>query len=139
GGWRASDDLEFRLYTAYIDSKQELAGALTRAQFEDDPRQADPSYVAGDHQLNVKTWRVAGKGTWYIDDDSKLEFGLSYEQQKLFHPIVTSPFFSLLIDTTQRTVGGMVRYNLKAGSHNILAGTNLAFTTDRGGNYENNA
>lgn len=139
GGWRASDDLEFRLYTAYIDSKQELAGGLTRAQFEDDPQQADPSYVAGDHQLNVKTWRVAGKGTWYIDDDSKLEFGLSYEQQKLFHPIVTSPFFSLLIDTTQRTVGGMVRYNLKVGNHNILVGTNLAFTTDRGGNYENDA
>src|SRR5690625_4209615 len=33
----------------------------------------------------------------------------------------------------------MVRYNLKAGNHNILVGTNLAFTTDRGGNYENDA
>src|SRR5699024_7626391 len=37
GGWRVSDTLKLRLYTTYIDSEQELPGALTRAQYEDDP------------------------------------------------------------------------------------------------------
>src|SRR5690242_20987557 len=34
------------------------------------------------------TDRVAAKGTWNIDAESQLEFGASYERQRLFHPIV---------------------------------------------------
>lgn len=145
-GWQVSHDLGLRVFATYIDSRQQLAGSLTRAEFDADPRQADPSYLLGNHQLNVKTGRLAAKGTWNIDDRSWLEFGLSYEVQSLYHPIVdtfdfsTDPptdFFSLLIDTTQRTTGGVVRYHLKTGGHNVVAGVNLAYTTDIGGNYAN--
>lgn len=138
-GWRASDRLNLRFYGAYIDNRQELAGSLTQAQFERDPEQANSANAAGDHQLNVKTYRLATTGTWDIDARSKLEFGLSYEHQTLYHPVVTTPYYSLLINTRQRTYGGMLRYSLAAGSHNILAGLNLAHTTKKGGNYANEA
>lgn len=138
GGWQATDKLSFRLFADYINSRQRLPGGLTRAQFEANPNQANASYVKGDHQLNVETYRLAGKGNWQIDADSWLEFGLSWEQQHLYHPIVTSPFFSLLIDTTQRTVGGTTRYHRRIGHHKLLAGVNVAFTLDQGGNYTNN-
>jgi iron complex outermembrane receptor protein len=138
-GWQASDSLKLRFFGSYIDARQELPGSLTRAQYEDDPRQANPSYASGNHQVNVKTYRLATKGTWDINARSKLEFGVSYEHQTLYHPIVTSPFYSLLINTRQQTLGGMLRYSLTAGDHNLLAGVNLAHTTDRGGNYTNDA
>lgn len=145
-GWQASDKLRFRFFGTFIDSRQQLAGALTRGEFNTDPRGADPAYVLGDHQLNVRTGRLAGISTWDINADSRLEFGLSYEVQSLYHPIVdvfdfsTTPptrFFSLLIGTVQRTGGGMLRYHLKTGNHDMLAGLNLAYTTDIGGNYAN--
>lgn len=146
-GWRVSDSLKLRLFTSYIDNREQLAGSLTRAEFAADPRQADPSAVRGDHQLDVKTGRAALMGAWTINDVSWLDFGVSYEGQSLYHPIVNvfnpSPppeqFFSLLIDTTQRTTGSMVRYHLNAGDHELLAGFNFAYTSNVGGNFENNA
>lgn len=145
-GWQVTDDLGLRLFATYIDNRQQLAGSLTRAEFDANPRQADPSYVLGNHQLNVKTSRLATKGVWNINARSWLEFGVSYEVQSLYHPIVdtfdfsTSPptdFFSLLINTTQRTAGGVVRYHLESDDHNVVAGVNLARTRNVGGNYEN--
>lgn len=145
-GLKATDTLDLRLFASHTDSRQRLAGSLTRAQFDDDARQADPSYALGNHALNVKTDRLALKGDWTINAASRLEFGLSYETQSLYHPIVdvynfsTTPpahYFSLLIDTRQETTGGMLRYHLKAGKHQLLAGLNLAHTSNYGGNYEN--
>lgn len=146
-GLRISDDLKLRFFATHIDSRQQLAGSLTRSEFDSDSRQADPSYSLGNHQINVKTDRVAVKGDWTINANSSLEFGLSYETQTLYHPIVdvfdfrTTPpaqYFSLLINTRQQTTGGMLRYHLTAGNHNIVAGLNVAHTTNAGGNYENN-
>lgn len=146
-GWRFSDDLKLRVYGTYIDSRQELAGSLTRDEFDADPSQAAPSYLRGNHQLNVKTGRLAVKGNWRIGGGSRLDFGMSYAVQSLYHPIVDvfnpnpppTKFYSLLIDTTQRTTDGMLRYHYKVGHHNIVAGINLAHTSNAGGNYENHA
>ena len=152
GGWQPSDTFGLRVFATHIDNRQRLPGALTRAQFDTDPWQANPSYAAGNHQLNVRTDRLAAKGTWDIDADSRLEFGASYERQRLFHPIVDvfvpagpdpdAPLldvFSLLVNTDQRTSGGMLRYHLHTGQHDLLAGLDVADTTDRGGNYANDA
>lgn len=150
-GWRLSDELDLRFYATHIDNDEELAGALTRAQFEDDPRQANPSAISGNFQWNVQTDRLASKGTWTIDADSRLEFGVSYEDQSLYHPIVDKimvdfdgpgpnppvEVFSLLKNTDQRTYGGMLRYNALIGDHDLLAGINLADTREKGGNYRN--
>lgn len=150
-GWQVSDDLDLRVFATHVDNDEQLAGALTRAQFEANPRQANPSAITGNFQLNVRTSRLAAKGTWNIDADSRLAFGLSYEDQALYHPIVDKVLvnfdgpgpalpvevFSLLKNTDQRTVGGMLRYNLRRGDHDILAGLNLANTHETGGNFRN--
>jgi iron complex outermembrane receptor protein len=148
-GWQLTDSLDLRFYASHIDSKQQLAGALTRAQVDADPDQANPDALRGDYQKNVRSSRLATRGNWQIDENSYLEFGLSYEKQSLYHPIVAPVMvdfdgpgpqppvevFSLLVDTDQATTSGMTRYHLKQGNHNWLVGMTLSYTTDRGGNY----
>lgn len=136
GGWQLTNAVQTRFYATYIDNQQQLPGVLTRQQWLDDPSQAEAAAVAGNYRYNVETWRVANKTVWDIDADSKLTLGLSYENQQLYHPIVYAPpFFSLLIDTGQRTLGGTLRYQRRMGAHDLLVGVNLARTTVGGGNY----
>ena len=150
-GWRVSDALDLRVFATHIDSDEQLAGSLTRAQFDADPYQAQPSARTGNFQLNVRSSRLALKGDWRIDNGRRLEFGMSYEDQHLYHPIVDKVMvdfdgpgpmapvevFSLLRDAEQRTVAGMLRYNVARGDHDVLAGINLAHTREEGGNYRN--
>jgi iron complex outermembrane receptor protein len=150
-GWQVSEDLDMRMFATHVDNDEQLVGALTRAQFDDDPYQAPSSSITGNLQLNVRTSRLATKGLWTLDENSRLEFGLSYEDQNLYHPIVDKimvdfdgpgpnapvEVFSLLKNTDQRTWAGMVRYNLRRGDHDVLAGINYADTREEGGNYRN--
>lgn len=150
-GWQASENLDLRVFASHVDNRQELPGALTLAQFNADPSQANPSAVSGNFQLNVRTRRLAAKGEWRIDERSRLEFGLSWETQNLYHPIVDKVMvdfdgpgpmppvevFSLLINSDQRTLAGMLRYSVQIGNHDVLAGINLADTHLEGGNYRN--
>ena len=149
-GWQISDAVSTRLYATYIDNDEELPRGLTRAQVDADPDQAARSALTGDNRKIVETARVALKTTWQIDPASSLQFGISYEDQSLYHPIVDvrgdpdgagpSPeiqFFSLLIDTDHRNLGGTVRYNTKLGEHDLLLGLNYGDTEVKGGNYGN--
>ena len=136
GGWELGNGVHTRFFATYIDNQQQLPGPLTRQQWLDDPEQAEAAAVAGNYRYNVETWRVANKTVWDIDADSKLTFGLSLENQQLYHPIVYAPpFFSLLIDTEQRTLGSSLRYQRRLGAHDLLVGMNLARTTVDGGNF----
>lgn len=138
-GWQFSDSVKTRFYLTYIDNNQELPGALTAAQFDEDPYQAQPAAVTGNYQYNVETWRVANKTVWDINQDSSLSIGFSYEDQTLYHPIVSSPFFSLLINTEQKNTGTSVRYNVRLDEHDLLVGLNYGKTTVEGGNYSHEA
>lgn len=138
GGLRLTDDVSTRFYFSRLDSDEELAGSLTRAQVRDDRYQARPvnERDAGHFQLDVDSWRVANKTNWDIDNNRRLELGISYEEQDLYHPIVYSPpFFTLLIDNRQRNLGSMARYHHKAGNHDWLIGMNYGVTWVDGGNY----
>jgi iron complex outermembrane receptor protein len=152
-GWQLSDTLQTRFYLTYVGNDQELPGALTREEFDEDPYQAQASAVSGHYQFNVETWRVANKTTWDIDENSSLSVGISYEEQSLYHPIVDkvmvdfdgpgpmppTEVFSLLVNTDQNNLGTTLRYNLRLGNHDLLAGINYAETTVKGGNYRNDA
>lgn len=140
-GLRLTDNVSTRFYFTHLNNDQELTSALTKAQVKQDRDQAggNASKNAGNFQLNVDTWRIANKTTWDIDQNRRLEFGVSYEDQKLFHPIVFSPFYSLLIDNTQRNLGTMVRYNQKIDNHDLLFGMNYGVTHVDGGNYSQSA
>lgn len=150
-GWQISDAVSTRMYATYIDNNEELPRGLTLAQIAQDPDQAARSAITGDNRKDVQTARIAFKTTRQIDPSSSLQFGLSYEDQSLYHPIVDvrgpdpdgegpllgPQFFSLLIDTDHRTLGGMVRYQKQLGDHDLLFGLNYGDTEVEGGNYRN--
>jgi len=152
-GWNLSDDLTTRFYGTYLNSDQELPGALSRAEVAANPKQAKLSERTenGNTQLDVETWRFANRTSWQIDDNSRLDAGVSYEEQALFHPIVDRVMvdfdgpgpmqpvevFSLLIDTDHKNYNSMLRYNHKVGDHDMLVGVNYGLTAVTGGNHRN--
>lgn len=150
-GWQMADNVSTRFYATWLDNNEELPRGLSRAQVEEDPDQVVASAITGDNRKDVQTARFAFKTSWNIDASSSLEFGLSYEDQSLYHPIVDirgpdpdgggpllgPPVFSLLIDTDHESFGGMVRYNAKRGSHDLVLGVNYGDTEVKGGNYQN--
>ncbi|MFG6430420.1 TonB-dependent receptor family protein [Roseateles sp. LYH14W] len=134
-GVQLGDGVQTRFYATAIDNEQQLPGGLTRDEWQANPRQAQAAAAAGDYQYNVKTWRLANKTSWQIDADSSLTAGLSHERQQLFHPIVYAPpYFSLLIDTEQRNTGATLRYQRRAGAHDLLMGLNYGRMTVKGTN-----
>jgi len=136
-GWQASEDVSTRFYASYSDFYAELPRELTPAQMASDPRQARADAIAGNHSKNVQAWRLAFKTTVAEVAGGTLELGASHEEQSLYHPIVSTPFFSLLIDTDHEDSGAMLRYRLDAGTHGLLFGANYGYSTVKGSNYQN--
>lgn len=150
-GWQIDDRISTRFYGTFLDNKQALPGALTRAQIMDNPDMANPSAVSGNFQLNVETARLANRTSWEMDADRRLEFGVSIEQQSLYHPIVDKVMvdfdgpgpmaavevFSLLIDTDHQNLGGMFRYHRSLGEHQLVFGVNYGKNSVEGGHYRN--
>ncbi len=150
-GWQFAGGSETRLYAGYLDSDQDLPGALTEEQFKSDPDQSSGKAQGGNYQKNVNSWRVANRTHWSLGDNSSLEFGLSWEEQSLYHPIVDkvlvdfdgpgpmppTEVFSLLVDTDHRDLGVMLRYELNLDQHDLLFGVNYGDGKVHGGNYRN--
>lgn len=136
-GVQMTEDVTTRFYATYIDTYLELPRELTKAQYKDDPYQARTDAISGNHSKDVKSWRLAFKTTVNNLAGGTLDFGMSHEEQSLFHPIVSLPFFSLLIDTDHKDNGAMVRYKRDVGNHGLLFGANYGFSTVKGANYNN--
>lgn len=136
-GWKSSDNVSTRLFANYVDYYAELPRELTPEQYHEDPEQGRADAILGNHSKDVQSLRVALKTTVAELAGGTLEVGASYEHQDLFHPIVSSPFFSLLIDTKHEDTGAMVRYQRESGSHGLLFGVNYGYSTVTGGNYTN--
>lgn len=136
-GVQMTEDVTTRFYATYIDTYLELPRELTKAQYKDDPYQARTDAISGNHSKDVKSWRLAFKTTVNNLAGGTLEFGMSHEEQSLYHPIVSLPFFSLLIDTDHKDNGAMVRYKRDVDNHGLLFGANYGFSTVKGANYNN--
>ncbi|MEQ1598635.1 MAG: TonB-dependent receptor [Methylotenera sp.] len=136
-GLQMTEDVSTRFYASYIDTYLELPRELTKTQFKDDPYQARADAVSGNHSKDVETWRIAFKTTVNNVAGGTLEFGVSHEEQSLYHPIVSSPFFSLLIDTDHKDSGAMLRYKRDVGAHGLAFGANYGFSKMNGGNFQN--
>jgi iron complex outermembrane recepter protein len=136
-GWQSSENVTTRFYGTYSDYYAELPRELTPADYRDDPWQGRPDAIAGNQSKQVQAWRLAFKTTVAQLAGGTLEFGASHEQQSLFHPIVSLPFFSLLIDTDHEDSGAMARYRRNAGAHDLVFGANYGYSTVQGGNYQN--
>ncbi len=93
---RVRDDLETRFYLTAVDTDSDLPGSLTKAEMEDDPRQADETIfgsVPYDNQRNFELFRFAnittlrqGTNTW--------EFHAAWTYKDLDHPI--TPFVGFI-------------------------------------------
>lgn len=138
-GWQADENVSTRLFASYSDAYVELPRELTPAQYKAHPRQARPDAIAGNHSKDVEAWRLALKSTVTNIAGGTLELGVSHEEQALYHPIVSLPFFSLLIDTDHKDTGGMARYRKRIGAHEMIVGGNYGYSTVDGGNYANEA
>jgi iron complex outermembrane receptor protein len=116
-GWRIAENIENRLYLAAVDSDSELPGALTRAQYEADPGQANPGNIAGDQKRDYPLYRVADvlAATWGTE---RLEAGVSWTGKDLFHPIFQ------VVDQYSNDYAGMLRFSSAAP----LAGFQNRFT-----------
>lgn len=136
-GWQVNEWFSTRLYATYNDSEAQLPHELTPAQYAQDPWQARADAVEGDHRKDVHAWRLALRSSAILPDGATLALGVSREQQSLYHPIVSTPFFSLLIDTDHRDTGAMLRYRKQAATHELLLGANYSGSTITGGNYQN--
>jgi iron complex outermembrane receptor protein len=126
-----------RFYATWSDYFAELPRELTPAQFTADPRQARADAIEGNHSKDVEAWRLAFKTTVAEVAGGTLEAGLSHERQALYHPIVSGPFFSLLIDTEHEDSGAMLRWRRALGAHELVTGANYGISKVTGGNYEN--
>ncbi|MET0281857.1 MAG: TonB-dependent receptor [Steroidobacteraceae bacterium] len=136
-GWQGPDRLSMRVYATYTDYSLQLPGELSPAQVASDPEQARADALHGDYSKQVRTWRLAAKTSIAQVAGGSLELGASFEHQSLYHPIVDSPFFSLLIDTAHEDAGAMLRFRREAGSHEVLLGANYGKSATEGGNYQN--
>ncbi|MGH8613243.1 MAG: TonB-dependent receptor family protein [Gammaproteobacteria bacterium] len=86
-GLRLSPALETRWFFHLIDSDSEFPGALTQAQLDADPEQANPLNEAGNQRLDLFQWRIANR-TRFGDSQRWLEITASYAYQELDFPLV---------------------------------------------------
>lgn len=136
-GVQLSESVNTRFYATYSDYYAELPRELTPAQYRASPWQARPDAIAGNHSKDVQALRLAAKTTATEVAGGTLEVGVSHESQSLYHPIVSLPYFSLLIDTDHKDTGAMLRYQRKSGNHDVVVGANYGHSTVNGGNYQN--
>lgn len=85
-GWRLSENLETRLFLTAVRTDSELPGSLTKAQLEDDPRQANPTNVTGDQKRDFDLLRAASKTTVTFGESS-LHLLAASTYKDLDHPI----------------------------------------------------
>lgn len=111
--------LEARVDFNAVDSDERLPGALTREQFEENPRQANPEWVAQDAARNYDWQRLAFTLRKAIDAERGVEWLVQGNGQDLAHPL---PF--AIIDQRTANWGTEARY-LSAAS---LLGRENRFT-----------
>jgi iron complex outermembrane receptor protein len=101
------EDREVRLIVNGSNINQEIPGALTRAQFDADPRQAAPGNYANDQGRNQRGVRTSLRTTWRLTDSTVFEGAVYGVWKDLDHPIVQ------VIDQESRNYGAFGRLDWK--------------------------
>jgi iron complex outermembrane receptor protein len=81
------EDREVRLIVGGANIAQEIPGALTRAQFEADPRQPAPGNYANDQGRNQRMLRGSLRTTWRLGPGTVFEGAVYGSWKDLDHPI----------------------------------------------------
>lgn len=85
-GYQLTPQLETRFYLGRVDSDSELPGSLTRAQLEQDSRQANPGTVSANQRRDIGWTRLSNK-TVFRSGDQQIELFIFASEKKLHHPI----------------------------------------------------
>ena len=80
-GYKFNQNLENRTYFSLINSKLELAGALTRVQLNNNPNVANTNNVNNKQERNFNEIRLANK-TSYVTDNFSSNFGIFVVQKR---------------------------------------------------------
>ena len=88
-GVRLANGIENRTFLSVTRSDSELPGNLTKAQLEDDPRQANPGNgeAALDQRRDTKVVRLANKSVARVSENTTAELALYAARKRLDHPI----------------------------------------------------
>ncbi len=111
-GYAFSDTLENRAYIGVANTISALPGSLTRAQLEDDPRQANAANVAGDQHRDYPLIRAADRLA-FDDGVHRVDVAVAYSWKDLFHPIFQ------VIDQLSHDGLGSVRYACAGETHHV--------------------
>lgn len=103
-GTKISSNLENRFYITWVDSKSQLPGALTKAQMEANPQQANAASIIGRQRRDYQLFRLANKLT-YSDGDNTLTFSTFWSWKDLDHPIFQ------VVDQLSNDIGFDLRYD----------------------------
>ena len=86
-GRRFGEDREVRLILGGANINQEIPGALTRAQFDADPRRPAPGAYANDQGRNQRLLRGSLRASWRLGEGTVFEGAVYGEWKDLDHPI----------------------------------------------------
>ena len=110
-GYRLSPEWETRFYITYVQTDSELPGAITKAQLEDDPREAQRNPFFPPVDVVLSNWkrdfellRIANKTTWQ-SGDQRLSLSSFWSYKDLDHPIL------FWIDQLSNDFGVNLRYD----------------------------
>jgi iron complex outermembrane receptor protein len=134
-GWRWNDGFESRLYLTGIEYDSELPGNLTRSQWREDPRQANPGFLASGGSSNRQLFRVAQKNVW-ARTDYQGEVSFFYVRDRQDHPL-----FGTYLDSTAEDIGFTGRstwaWEGRAGEQAVTLGLLGAAGTKLDERYQN--
>ncbi|MFZ9470205.1 MAG: TonB-dependent receptor family protein [Rickettsiales bacterium] len=85
-GYQINKNLENRTFLTFVNSNLEMAGALTKAQMRENPKQANIANLNNKQERNFNQIRLANK-TSFVDENKIYNFGFFFNLKDLDHPI----------------------------------------------------
>jgi iron complex outermembrane receptor protein len=129
-GWVLDDKTHVGLDIVYADVAEELPGALTFDEFQNDPDQADPTNVQNDWGRDYDYTRISARMLRQLNENQDFEVILFGQYRDMIHPIFQ------ILDQDARNFGAEVRYRLR---HDLFGRDNnlvVGFSPTAGSNNE---
>lgn len=100
---------ETRWHLNVQDNNIELPGSLTKAELENNPSMANPGSLNRNSQRDFDLYRLAVQHSLSLADGGSADFGASFQNSEMFHPL---PFALLTADQDDATVSARVEQAL---------------------------
>jgi iron complex outermembrane recepter protein len=136
GGYQFSSNTDARVFYFFAHVKEELPGALTRAQFESDPRQADAGNVTNRWGRDYNLHHIGLQLRTQLSPSQRLEISPYMQYRDIDHPIFE------VISQISHDYGAEVRYEntaaLGALANRLTIGVQPAYESLLNHQYVNN-